>query len=287
LFSMSIIPSTAQEIKKSSLPTVSGRWWYVGGSGPGNYTMIQDAIDNASDGDTVFVYSGRYNESLLINKSIVVCGQERNTTIIEGGDNIYTSVRIVGANIVFKRFRVERRWGANHGIYLSDCLQCEVSETSVRSCSYGILVLSNCDSVIVSNNTIRNCTFGISLGSSKNITMIGNVIDGDGDGQGYGIEMEESYKTTIIRNTIMNYLLGMYLTYSRFTVIQENNFFSNDDRDAVFMNSFFSAWKQNYWDRPHRFPKIILGSYYFGGFRFIPYLNFDWHPAQEPYDISG
>ena len=28
---------------------------YVGGSGSGNYTSIQVAIDNASDGDTVFV----------------------------------------------------------------------------------------------------------------------------------------------------------------------------------------------------------------------------------------
>jgi hypothetical protein len=31
---------------------------YVGGSGPGNFTKIQDAVDNASDGDTVFVYDG-------------------------------------------------------------------------------------------------------------------------------------------------------------------------------------------------------------------------------------
>lgn len=283
-----ILPAIAQDIEKSSQPTSKGNWLYVGGSKPGNYTEIQDAIDNASDGDTVFVYSGRYNESIFINKSIVVCGQERNTTFIEGGANPYTFVRIVGANVVFKRFRIEKPLGGLiHGIYLSDCVQCQVSETSVKFCSFGIEILSNCDSVIVSNNTIRNCTSGISLESSKNITMIDNVIDGEVEGLGYGIETEKSYKTTIIRNTIMNYLLGIYLTNSRFTVIQENNFFINDDRDAVIMNSFFSVWKQNYWDRPHRFPKIIIGSYYFGGFMFIPYFNFDWHPAQEPYDLPG
>ena len=33
---------------------------YVGGSGPGNYSEIQDAIDNASDGDTVYIYEGTY-----------------------------------------------------------------------------------------------------------------------------------------------------------------------------------------------------------------------------------
>jgi hypothetical protein len=94
--------------KPRPLPT--GRTLYVGGSKPGNYTKIQDAIDNASDGDTVFMYSGRYNESIFINKSIVVCGQERNTTFIEGGANPYTFVRIVGANVVFKRFRIETSW---------------------------------------------------------------------------------------------------------------------------------------------------------------------------------
>ena len=33
----------------------NGNTLYVGGSGPGNFTKIQDAIDNASNGKTVFV----------------------------------------------------------------------------------------------------------------------------------------------------------------------------------------------------------------------------------------
>ncbi|MBP1662308.1 MAG: hypothetical protein H6P94_557, partial [Thermoplasmatales archaeon] len=49
-----IVPMTAQDAEKS-FSTSSGTWLYVGGSGPGNYTKIQDAIDNASDGDTIFV----------------------------------------------------------------------------------------------------------------------------------------------------------------------------------------------------------------------------------------
>ena len=49
-----------------------GKTLYVGGSGPGNYSSIQEAIDNASDGDTVFVFdeSSPYNESITINTSI-------------------------------------------------------------------------------------------------------------------------------------------------------------------------------------------------------------------------
>ncbi len=56
-FSVSVIPSTGTtDVKQITMLTTSGNTLYVGGDGPGNYTKIQDAINNASDGDTVFVY---------------------------------------------------------------------------------------------------------------------------------------------------------------------------------------------------------------------------------------
>ena len=55
---MSITPSIAVDtVKISSIPISNGKTLYVGGSGEGNYTKIQDAIDDASDGDTVFVFN--------------------------------------------------------------------------------------------------------------------------------------------------------------------------------------------------------------------------------------
>ena len=47
----------------------------VPGSGLDNptedYTRIQYAIDNASDGDTIFVYGGIYTELINVDKSLV------------------------------------------------------------------------------------------------------------------------------------------------------------------------------------------------------------------------
>jgi len=42
---------------------------------PGDYPTIQQAIDNASDGDTIIVAAGTYTEQLIINKSIDLIGQ--------------------------------------------------------------------------------------------------------------------------------------------------------------------------------------------------------------------
>ncbi|HID25329.1 MAG TPA: hypothetical protein EYP23_02545, partial [Thermoplasmata archaeon] len=84
-----------------------GKTLYVGGTGPNNYTKIQDAIDNASSGDTVFVYddSSPYHENLFVNKTISLVGEDKNTTIIDGkkqGDVVYVSadsVNITGFTI--------------------------------------------------------------------------------------------------------------------------------------------------------------------------------------------
>ena len=56
---------------------------HVDSSGGREFIIIQNAIDNASAGDTVFVHNGTYNESLHIIKSINLVGEDRNNTIIE------------------------------------------------------------------------------------------------------------------------------------------------------------------------------------------------------------
>ena len=72
LFFGSSIPILAQSDKSNLIPLSDGKTLYVGGSGPGNYSTIQAAIDNASDGETIFVFQGTYHENVVIDK-IVEC----------------------------------------------------------------------------------------------------------------------------------------------------------------------------------------------------------------------
>jgi len=54
----------------------------------------------------------------------------------------------------------------------------------------------------------------------------------------------------------------------------------------LFLALLYSIWSEYCWDNwPLRFPKPIFGKR--GIFlQQIPLINFDWRPAQEPYDIG-
>ena len=98
LIGMSVTPSTGINlVKQSTKATLDGNTLYVGCLGPGCYSKIQDAVDDASDGDTVFVYddSSPYIENIIINKTINLIGENRDTTVIDGngsGDVIHLDI---------------------------------------------------------------------------------------------------------------------------------------------------------------------------------------------------
>jgi len=83
---------------------INGNTLYVGGNGSNNYSSIQEAIDIAEEGDTVFVYddSSPYFENILIDKSsISLVGEEKNTTVIDGQGKSST-IHLYRDNINYK-----------------------------------------------------------------------------------------------------------------------------------------------------------------------------------------
>lgn len=278
-----IIPAIAQNTEKQSS---RGNWLYVGGSGPGNYTKIQYAIDNASDNDTIYVYSGIFNENIVINKSISLIGQDRDTTKILGANGTEI-IRLQDCSAELTGFTIEKFNKINDvGIILTDCWNCYIHKNKVISCGTGLL-MGDTDSTVISNNTIFNCTTGMFISFIANITITHNRIEGNGKGSGielWGVAFGILYKNYITRNSIMNYSLGLDLFGAWSVFIQQNNFLGNA-QDAAFMLSFLNKWNQNYWNQPSILPKIIPGRLGMRGQ--IPVINVDWHPAQEPYDIPG
>jgi parallel beta-helix repeat protein len=278
-----ILPSTASSSKDHSAPASGGNWLYVGGSGNGNFTYIQEAVDNANEGDTIFVYSGWYEESIRINKSIVVCGEDRNTTSIVG-KNTSEIVRIDQTSVTLKGFTIESPYNEFiNGIRISDSWSVNITGNYVKSCEFGILITSS-ESLLISNNTFLNCSSGIVNVIVGNVTITHNKIEGNR--RGSGVEIQAAlFKNYIVQNNITNNTIGVNLLFALFTVVQQNNLIDNQ-LPAYFTSSFFTKWQQNYWNKTRILPKMILGQ--FGGMlihKRIPFINFDWKPATEVYDI--
>jgi len=62
---------------------------YVGGSGFGNFSSIQDAIDISNDNDTIIIYEGTYYENFIVNKSVDIIGFSNDNVKINGNGGLY------------------------------------------------------------------------------------------------------------------------------------------------------------------------------------------------------
>ena len=103
-----IYKTTETDDKPNVIITIYGSTWYVGGSEPSNFSKIQDAIDYASSGDTVFVYddSSPYNENLIINKTINLIGENKESTVING-DSEKNVIVILAENVHISGFSIQ------------------------------------------------------------------------------------------------------------------------------------------------------------------------------------
>jgi len=193
-----VVPSFGQNIETSSSAS-RGPWLYVGGSGPGNYTRIQDAIDNASDGDTIFVYSGVYYEHVVVNKTIDLIGEDKDTTVIDGG-LIGVVIYVSSDGITISGFTVQN---GDNGILLDSSSNNTIMGNNASNNDDGIYLFLSSNNSIMGNNASNN-GYGIRLFSSNNNnTIMGN----NASNNGYGIRLGPSsdnnhlYHNNIMSNT--------------------------------------------------------------------------------------
>jgi len=174
----------------NSKPMNSGNWLYVGGSGPGNYSTIQSAIDAANSGDTIFVYNKIYYENVFIGKNnIRLIGEDKNTTIIDASNGAGNGIFIYNCDYInISHFTIRNAQPSaggpipqGNGVYilaysmsksgetandnsLFDCIICNNSNCGVHIHAYDIDAFANNNLILhceISNNGLSGVYFDV------------------------------------------------------------------------------------------------------------------------------
>jgi len=200
---------------------------------PGNYSGIQDAINNASNGDIINV-SGNYNENIVVNKEVEIIGV--NAVVNGGGDAAFEiradNVKISGFNISTNTTFA----GGALEIYSSDNVEISGNNIETASKVIGIWVCgsnSGCSRVsnldIINNNIKIN---GVSTGIYADFSSPAHtswLIQGNKiDSAGVNLELYDVKNADVNNNTFYGNGNSVSVVYaSEFSNISNADFLDN------------------------------------------------------------
>jgi parallel beta-helix repeat protein len=127
--------------------------------------LIQQAINNASNGDTINITSGTYHESrIMVNKTVTLLGADANTTVVDG-DETTSAIFVVHADGVKIRNLTLQNTSNSGGIGISitDYGSLEVSDCIIKQCWYGMSFTNATNSVVARSTVKDNYVYGIHL----------------------------------------------------------------------------------------------------------------------------
>jgi hypothetical protein len=241
------------------------RTWIVDDDGPADFHTIQEAIDHANKGDTIYVKSGTYYEHIIINKTLTLVGEDRDGTIVDGTGN--GQIMYVWANNVsISNFTLQNSGFGPYGAIAVRSLFSNVrifNNTMINN-RHGVAVESNALNVTVVNNLIFNkqpsYADGIRLFSTETV-VIGNIVMNEST----AIGLDWAYDNIIRANTISNNYIGIGAgnpsynnTFSDNTIsrnsfgfliaMYNSRFFHNNLVNNSVQATFYSSYIGNSWD---------------------------------------
>jgi len=158
---------------------------------PGSGTPIQDAINSASDGDTIYVHAGTYNENVIVNKSLTLNGAQHGVTAVgrTGAESIINAtndqvyvVEITADNITIDGFTITGL--ANAG------------ENKAAVITQGVDNCTITNNILTDNYKDAINLFSVGTAYSDYNTVSNNVINGPaGVGDTFGIKIKGSHNT--------------------------------------------------------------------------------------------
>lgn len=211
------------------------------------YSSIQTAINAASPDDTIEVQSGTYYEQVVVDKTLKLQGENRDTTIIDGGGGQIIVVEVKANNSVVSGFTLRNGW---YGVRLGEYRQNNVITDNIASgmAGDGMTLAFGSHHNIVSNNILNSNAYdGLFVVYSSNYnTISGNTVNGNGY---YGLLIHQSHYNTIKDNNITsNALSGINMHEgSSNNIVYNNNLINNVNAADSGINFWDNGIIGNHW----------------------------------------
>ncbi len=211
---------------------------------PTDYSSIQEAINAATDGDTVFVKRGTYHEILVLNKTISLIGEDRDTTIVEAQVTInHSNVTIAGFTIQHATQYISGVTSFAVDVYTT-ASYCSILGNRIRENDNGVRIIFSSNNNIIGNIIESNTFNSIKLSGGNTQGANYNRIQGNKISNSMGgIELRyDCINNSITGNNISQCSdYGVNIVFAGSNVFSENNI-SNSGcgiRNSGNMNAFF------------------------------------------------
>jgi parallel beta-helix repeat protein len=188
---------------------------------PADFSTIQEAINNATEGDQVFVLNGTYHENVVVNKTIMLVGEDRNITIIDGNGSSF-GVNVVSDDVCISGFTIRNSSG--NVVQVFNVNNCNLTGNSLAQGSVGVHLLNSGGGCLVGNH-VSSAVIGVCLKSCNGTLVEGNNVT---DSQDAAVLMSNSSKVVADSNFLSKSVnQGLFLNYSSGNVVSGNMIFNN------------------------------------------------------------
>lgn len=249
---------------------------------PDDFPTINQAIQNATDGDTVLIRQGNYSENIVIDKAITLTGTQTNKTTLKA-NNTGPVIQIRHVKVTVTRLTIQyseeqispkthwvrylpKYFGPDDIHLLRAAMLAKPGDFDASGYpkdhgyenDYGVrpegILLHNVSYCIISGNRILDCGSGVRLRYSAHNIVAGNeFVRND-----YGLHLEGSNNNNITANTFSKGAAGIYfdpiLDYPNNYIadpLNANNTFAKNnfiDNQQHIERIFLTNTIKNYWD---------------------------------------